>query len=85
MSFSKLVDNLIEETFQKSLGMFSPELALCATIVVLLLVRLVNLESKLPAYRIALAGTLFSLVLACLQFAEPIETFIKHCAYRLIR
>ena len=33
-----LLDNLIEETFQKSLGMFSPELVLCATIVVLLLV-----------------------------------------------
>ena len=43
MNFSNLLDNLIEDTFQKSLGMFSPELALCATIVVLLLVRLVNL------------------------------------------
>jgi len=73
MNFSKLVDNLIEDTFQQSLGMFIPELALCATIVILLLVRLVNLESKLPAYWIAMAGTVCSLILASLQFAEPIE------------
>ncbi|MCH7685904.1 MAG: hypothetical protein IH899_04355, partial [Planctomycetes bacterium] len=78
MNFSKLLDNLIEETFPKSLGMFSPELALCATIVALLLVRLVNLDRKLPAYWIALAGTVCSFLLAYVQFAalqsaEPIE------------
>jgi NADH-quinone oxidoreductase subunit N len=74
MRFSKLVDNLIEETFQKSLGMFSPELALCATIVVLLLVRLANLDHKLPAYWIALVGSICSFILAFLQFDQLIET-----------
>ena len=73
MNFSELLDNLIEDTFPKSLGMFSPELALCATIVVLLLVRLVNLDRKLPAYWIALAGTVCSFLLACVQFIGQIE------------
>ena len=53
--------------------MFSPELALCATIVVLLLVRLANLDHKLPAYWIALVGTVCSLFLASMQFAGKID------------
>jgi NADH-quinone oxidoreductase subunit N len=74
MNFSNLVDNLIEDTFQNSLGLFSPELALCTTIVVLLLVRLVNLDRMLPAYWITLAGSVCSFLLAYWQFTKPIET-----------
>ena len=41
MTFNQLLTHLIDETTKKSLGHFSPELALCVTIVGLLLLRMV--------------------------------------------
>jgi NADH-quinone oxidoreductase subunit N len=51
-----------------SLGLFSPEIALCATIVALLLVRLFDCDRWLPTYWVALLGTLSAFGLAYVQF-----------------
>ena len=42
MSLQAIVDNLLSDTVQVSLPLFLPELILCATIVLLLLVRVFN-------------------------------------------
>ena len=76
-----LVDSLLQETVQTSLGRFSPELAVCATILALLFVRLFNLDRRLPAHWVALFGALTAFAFAYVQFfdlrrgaAQP-ETF----------
>ena len=56
MNFSQLVDRLIEDTVQTSLGRFSPELTLCVTIVALLFVRLFNADRVFPTSLVALFG-----------------------------
>ncbi len=58
MSFQALVDNLLSDTLQVSLPLFRPELAICATIVVMLLVRLFNWGQKIDPFWFALVGTL---------------------------
>lgn len=58
MSFQTLVDNLLSDTLQVSLPFFKPELAICATIVVMLLVRLFNWGQKIDPFWFALAGSL---------------------------
>jgi NADH-quinone oxidoreductase subunit N len=70
MNFEALIDQLIEETTQKSLGLFSPELALCTAVVALLLVRLFNCERWLPPYTVALAGSILGLAFAANQFFQ---------------
>jgi NADH-quinone oxidoreductase subunit N len=55
---------------QSSLGRFSPELALCVTIVGLLLMRLFNTDRRVNTYWIALFGSLIALAVAMLQFIQ---------------
>jgi NADH-quinone oxidoreductase subunit N len=63
VSFFDLVNNL-QPALISSLGKFKPELALCITIVVLLLVRLPSWGWKINAFYIALPGALIGLFLA---------------------
>jgi NADH-quinone oxidoreductase subunit N len=56
VNFQSLVDNLITNTLDVSLPLFRPELALCAAIVVMLLVRLVRLGRKIDPFLLAVAG-----------------------------
>jgi NADH-quinone oxidoreductase subunit N len=57
VTFQSLVDNLISDTLQVSLPLFRPELAICATIVVMLLVRVFNFGAKFDPFWFALVGT----------------------------
>jgi NADH-quinone oxidoreductase subunit N len=57
VSLQSLVDNLIRDTVEVSLPLFRPELAICATIVVMLLVRLFRLGQKIDPFLFALAGS----------------------------
>jgi NADH-quinone oxidoreductase subunit N len=68
MNFDSLLKLLIEDTAHKSLWLFAPELALCVTIIALLLVRLVDADRWLPSYWVALAGTIVGFGLAFVQF-----------------
>jgi NADH-quinone oxidoreductase subunit N len=70
MNFSELVNLLVAETTQKSLRLFAPELALCVTIVVLLLARMILGKRLVPAGWVALIGTVVGLVFAGLQFMQ---------------
>ena len=73
MNTQLLVQSLIDETTQTSLSCFAPELALCATVVVLLLVRLFNLDRGVPTWMYAMVGAVVAGGLTCLQYLE-----IKH-------
>jgi NADH-quinone oxidoreductase subunit N len=57
MSFQTLVDNLLSDTLQTSLPLFRPELAICVTIVAMLLVRVFNWGGKIDPFFLALVGT----------------------------
>jgi NADH-quinone oxidoreductase subunit N len=63
-------EQLVNETTQKSLGHFSPEIALCVTMVGLLLVRLCNADRLMPGYWVALIGSLVAFGLAFYQFDQ---------------
>lgn len=73
----ELVEQLKVNTLDVSLAPFAPELAICATIVLLLLVRLFDWLRWLDAFYIALAGTTVALLLLVIPGspAERIETF----------
>jgi len=62
--FSELIQALLNNTWPLSLKLFGPELILCATIVVLLLVRVLKWQKCLPAVLLALAGALAALWVA---------------------
>jgi len=65
VDLQSLVNELIyDDTLRDSLPLFKPELALCATIVVLLLARVLPLFRLLPPFLLALAGSLTALWLA---------------------
>jgi NADH-quinone oxidoreductase subunit N len=68
MNFAEILDQLITDTAGRSLWLFSPELALCGTLVGLLLVRLFNADRYCPTYWVALVGTLFGFSFAYIQF-----------------
>ena len=70
MNFDTLFNYLFDDTWQTSVGLFGSELVLCATIVALLIIRLVDLDRWCPAYWVALIGTLVSFFLACQQFSD---------------
>src|SRR3990172_8595465 len=57
MDFQSLVTNLQTDTLE-SLQLFRPELTICATIVVMLLVRLFNWGQKIDPFWLALIGSL---------------------------
>jgi NADH-quinone oxidoreductase subunit N len=56
VNFSQLISDLVGDT-NTSLGLFRPELALCATIVVMLLVRVLRGGHRIDAFWIALIGS----------------------------
>jgi NADH-quinone oxidoreductase subunit N len=62
-----LIDSLISDTLQKSLPLFGPELVLCATIVVLLLARVLPLFDRIPPVVIAFLGAVAALIAAVPQ------------------
>ena len=64
MTFYDLVQHALSDTFRTSVPLFLPELVLCGTIVLLLLVAMLAPRWKTAALYIALAGTLAALVLA---------------------
>jgi NADH-quinone oxidoreductase subunit N len=57
------VNSLVSDTFS-SLQLFKPELALCGTIVVLLLVRVFKGGEYVPSFLLAMIGTIVALLLA---------------------
>lgn len=77
MNFETIVNKLVTETMQTSLGCFGPELALCATIVFLLLGRLANLDRFIPAYWITLGGVSLAFLLALFQFSGLREAGVE--------
>lgn len=69
MNFQQLVQDLIDNTVGTptdvgSLAAFKPELAICGTIVLMLLVRVFNLGRREDAFFIALGGSLLALFFA---------------------
>jgi NADH-quinone oxidoreductase subunit N len=57
VTFQSLINNLTNDTLQISLPVFRPELIICATIVVMLLVRVFSIGYKLDPFWLALIGT----------------------------
>lgn len=64
MNLQTLVNSLLSDTLQVSLPLYKPELALCATIVLLLLVRVFRGGELIPSVLIALVGSGVALWLA---------------------
>ena len=60
-NFHTLIDSLLSDTLQLSLPLFWPELVLCATIVFLLLVRIIPGGRHVPSFAIAICGALVAL------------------------
>jgi len=61
MNLQSLVNNLVTDTLDVSLPLFRPELVICATIVVMLLVRVFNWGYKLDPFWLALVGSIIAL------------------------
>jgi NADH-quinone oxidoreductase subunit N len=70
MTFDVLLEQLIKNTKDVSLVLFLPELTLCATIVVLLLVRLCNLDRFIRPVGVSLLGGLVALGIAAKEFYD---------------
>ncbi len=64
MNLHSLVDSLLSDTLEVSLPLFGPELALCATIVLMLLVRVFRGGEHVPPFLLALGGSVVALWLA---------------------
>ena len=64
MNLHTLIKSLIDDTLETSLPLFQPELALCATIVLLLLVRVFRGGEHIPSFLLALVGSGVALWLA---------------------
>ena len=64
MSLQSLVQRLVEDTLSVSLPAFMPELVICATIVVMLVVRLFRLGEKIDPFLFALVGSAVAFWLA---------------------
>lgn len=65
-----LVVRLLDETMKTSVGLFSPELVLSGTIVLMLLFRVLPLLNKIPSQWIALLGAFVAFGLALCQFEQ---------------
>jgi NADH-quinone oxidoreductase subunit N len=57
VSLPQLVENLLFDTVQISIPLFCPELIICATIVVMLLVRIFRVGRRIDPFLLALVGT----------------------------
>jgi NADH-quinone oxidoreductase subunit N len=64
VTLQAIIQSLIDNTVDKSLPLFWPELVLCITIVVLLLTRVLPLLNRIPAFAIALVGAVAALIAA---------------------
>jgi len=64
VNFQSLIEKLMSDTLQLSLPLFRPELAICATVVALLLVRLFRLGERIDPFVVAFIGTAIALWLA---------------------
>jgi len=64
VTLQQTVDSLLTNTVDTSLPLFKPELAICATIVVLLLVRVFKGGEYIPSFLLALVGSITALCLA---------------------
>lgn len=64
VTLQSAVNGLLSNTLKESLPFFKPELAICATIVVMLLVRVFKGGERIPPYMLALAGSITALWLA---------------------
>src|SRR5271154_2291612 len=73
MNFETLLDSLIRDTTGKSLFLFAPELTVCATIVVLLLFRLINVDRLVRPVTNALLGGLVGLGFAASEYYSLIR------------
>src|ERR1700693_5042068 len=73
MSFDTLLQRLMQDTTGKSLLLFAPELTLCATIVGLLLFRLINLDKLIRPVTLALIGGVVGLGFAAAEYYDPIQ------------
>lgn len=60
MSVTSILNHVLGKEIPRSLEIFSPELVLCVTVVLLLLWRMFELHRKLPSCWIALAGSLLA-------------------------
>ena len=64
VTLQQTVDSLLTNTVDTSLPLFKPELALCGTIVVMLLVRVFKGGQHIPSFLLALVGSITALCLA---------------------
>lgn len=88
VTLQQTVNSLVIDTVRTSLPLFKPELALCGTIVVLLLVRVFKGGEYVPSFLLALVGTVTALVMALpddgfvsWQLIERQEIFSKMLVY----
>lgn len=83
-----VVDNLVSDTLAVSLPLYWPELVLCATIVLLLFVKLFDRLSWFDPYYLSLGGSVLALAcsapvdgFAALGSSEPVELFTGMLVY----
>ena len=84
MNLTTLIDNLLSDTLDGSLPLFQPEIALCGTIVILLLVRVFKGGEYIPSFLLAIGGTIIALYLAVkttIDSPEPQELFTGMLVY----
>jgi len=74
MSVTAILDALTQHDLPRSLQIFTPELTLCGTIVLLLLVRLCDLDRRVPATWVALLGSLAAFLAIFGQFMFVVQT-----------
>jgi NADH-quinone oxidoreductase subunit N len=74
MSVSAILDSLTRYDLPRSLQIFTPELLLCGTIVLLLLVRLVGLSQRIAPAWVALLGSLAGFIAIFGQFMYAVQT-----------
>ena len=77
MSFYDLVQSTLRETVETSVPAFAPELIVCATIVALLVVRMLSTGGSGSAYPVMVLGTLAAFLTALLTDTpeRPTELF----------
>ncbi len=64
VTLQQTVDSLLDDTLRDSLPFFKPELAICGTIVVMLLVRVFKGGEYIPSFLLAMIGSITALCLA---------------------
>ncbi|MEW4487674.1 NADH-quinone oxidoreductase subunit N [Thalassoglobus sp. JC818] len=68
MSVHSILNHVLGEDLPRSLEIFAPELVLCATVVLLLLWRMLNLHQRIPTCWVALFGSLIAFFGVFAQF-----------------